>query len=65
MPKMKTHKGAAKRFKLTGSGKVKRCCAFKSHILEKKSPKRKRNFRKSVVVNSSDEKNVKRMLSVG
>ena len=44
MPKMKTHKGTAKRFKLTGTGKVKRGNAFKSHILEKKSPKRKRGF---------------------
>jgi ribosomal protein L35 len=42
MPKQKTHKGTAKRFKLTGSGKIKRGNAFKSHILEKKSPKRKR-----------------------
>lgn len=63
MPKMKTHKGAAKRFKLTASGKVKRRSAFKSHILEKKSPKRKRKFRKDFIVKSSDEKNVKRMLA--
>ncbi|MEO5568049.1 MAG: 50S ribosomal protein L35, partial [Gemmatimonadaceae bacterium] len=44
MPKMKTHKGAKKRFKVTGSGKVKRMRAFKSHILTKKSPKRKRRL---------------------
>ena len=45
MPKMKTNRGAAKRFKLTGSGKVKRNKAYASHILTKKSTKRKRNFR--------------------
>jgi large subunit ribosomal protein L35 len=45
MPKMKTHKGTAKRFRVTGSGKIMRGKAFKSHILEKKSPKRKRGFR--------------------
>ena len=45
MPKMKTHRGAAKRFKVTGTGKLKRFKAFKSHILTKKSQKRKRNFR--------------------
>ena len=46
MPKMKTHRGAAKRFKKTGTGKIKRAKAFKSHILTKKSAKRKRNLRK-------------------
>ena len=45
MPKMKTHKGTAKRFRTTGTGKIVRGKAFKSHILEKKSPKRKRGFR--------------------
>ena len=45
MPKMKTHRGAAKRFSLTKSGKIKRGKAYKSHILNKKSPKRKRNLR--------------------
>ena len=48
MPKMKTHRGAAKRFKKTGTGKIKRAKAFKSHILTKKSAKRKRNLRKAM-----------------
>ena len=51
---MKTHKGTAKRFKLTGSGKIKRANAFKSHILEKKSPKRKRGFDAPSLVDKSD-----------
>ena len=50
MPKMKTHKGAAKRFRKTGTGKLKRAKAFKSHILTKKSAKRKRNLRKGAYV---------------
>ncbi|WP_227765747.1 50S ribosomal protein L35 [Zhaonella formicivorans] len=62
MPKMKTHKGAAKRFKVTGSGKFKRAHAFKSHILEKKSPKRKRNLRKTTVVNKVDQQRLVRLL---
>jgi large subunit ribosomal protein L35 len=63
MPKMKTHKGAAKRFKLTASGKVKRFKAYKSHILTKKSPKRKRNLRRaSVIATKGDEKRMKRLL---
>lgn len=49
MPKMKSHKGARKRFKLTGTGKVKRRRAFKSHILTKKGPKRKRRLRRSAI----------------
>ncbi len=49
MPKMKTHRGAAKRFKKTGTGKLKRAHAFTSHILTKKSAKRKRNLRKLVM----------------
>lgn len=57
--KMKTHRGAAKRFKLTGSGKVKRNKAYKSHILTKKSPKRKRGLRKATTLTSAD---LKRML---
>lgn len=65
MPKMKTHKGTAKRFKLTGSGKLKRGKAFKSHILEKKSAKRKRKLRKTTLVHPSDQKAVKRMLGIG
>jgi len=63
MPKMKTHKGAAKRFKLTASGKVKRFKAYKSHILTKKSPKRKRNLRRaSVIATKGDIKRMKRLL---
>ena len=62
MPKMKTKSGAKKRFKLTGTGKVKRKHAFKSHILTKKSKKRKRNLTYSTTVNSADEANVKKML---
>lgn len=65
MPKMKTHKGAAKRFKLTGRGKIKRGNAYKSHILEKKTPKRKRAFRKDSYVHPSDEKAVKKSLGIG
>jgi large subunit ribosomal protein L35 len=62
MPKMKTHRGAAKRFKKTGSGKIVRSKANKQHILTKKSPKRKRHLRKSGLVASVDEKRVKQML---
>jgi len=65
MPKMKTHKGTAKRFKLTGTGKIKRAKAFKSHILEKKSPKRKRNFRHDGLVDQADVKVIKQKLGVG
>jgi len=63
MPKMKTHRGAAKRFSLTGSGKVKRNSAYKSHILEKKSPKRKRNLRQSSILSPADNDRVKKMLA--
>jgi len=62
MPKMKTNRGAAKRFKLTASGKVKRNKAYASHILTKKSTKRKRNFRKAGLVDPSNEKAIKRIL---
>jgi large subunit ribosomal protein L35 len=62
---MKTHKGAAKRFKLTGTGKIKRANAFKSHILEKKSPKRKRGFAKDSFVHKSDEKVIRKNLGIG
>jgi large subunit ribosomal protein L35 len=62
MPKMKTHKGAKKRFKITGSGKVKRMRAFKSHILTKKSTKRKRNLRATNHVRPEDAGRVARML---
>ena len=53
MPKMKTHKGAAKRFRKTGTGKLKRAKAFKSHILTKKSAKRKRNLRKATLTDAT------------
>jgi large subunit ribosomal protein L35 len=63
MPKMKSHKGARKRFKITGTGKVKRMRAFKSHILTKKSPKRKRNLRQSTTMTTNGEiRNIKRLL---
>jgi len=62
MPKMKTHKGAAKRFKVTGSGKIMREKAYKSHILTKKNAKRKRRLGNDTEVSSSDAKKVKRLL---
>ncbi len=63
MPKMKTHKGAAKRFKLTGTGKVKRNKAFKSHILTKKSSKRKRKLRRpGLIATPGDQKRMKRLI---
>ncbi|ERL03289.1 50S ribosomal protein L35 [Mitsuokella sp. oral taxon 131] len=65
MPKIKTRRAAAKRFTKTGSGEFKRNKAFKSHILEKKSPKRKRNLRKATLVSSADYSRVKRMLPNG
>ncbi|MDO8847505.1 MAG: 50S ribosomal protein L35 [Coriobacteriia bacterium] len=65
MPKMRTHKGTAKRFKLTGTGKIKRAKAFKSHILEKKSPKRKRNFRHDGLVHKADTDVIKKQLGIG
>lgn len=64
MPKMKSHSGAKKRFKKTGNGKVKRKKANKGHLLTKKSPKRKRKLRKSVVIDhKADADRIKRMLS--
>ena len=63
MPKMKSHSGASKRFKKTGTGKLKARHAFSSHILEKKTPKRKRGFRKSFDVAKADEKTVRKLLS--
>ncbi|PIE59010.1 MAG: 50S ribosomal protein L35 [Desulfobulbus propionicus] len=62
MPKMKTNRGAAKRFKATGSGKIRRAKAFTSHILTKKSTKRKRKLRQNGLLSESDQKAVKRML---
>jgi len=63
MPKMKTNSGAKKRFSLTGTGKIKRKHAFKSHILTKKATKRKRNLTYFGLVDKSDKKNVKLMLA--
>ena len=65
MPKMKTHKGTAKRFRLTGTGKIVRGKAFKSHILEKKSPKRKRGFRQEGVISPADVNVIKKGLGIG
>ncbi|MBR0410906.1 MAG: 50S ribosomal protein L35 [Eubacterium sp.] len=62
MPKMKTSRSAAKRFKKTGSGQLKRNKAYKSHILTKKTTKRKRNLRKSTLVDESNVKNMKKIL---
>ena len=62
MPKMKTHRGAAKRFSLTKTGKVKRAKAYKSHILNKKSSKRKRNLRKGTYICAAEQKNIKRLI---
>lgn len=62
MPKLKTKKAAAKRFKVTGTGKLKRSKAYKRHILTKKSSKTKRNLRKSTLVDASNLKNMKKVL---
>lgn len=62
MPKMKTHRGAAKRFKVTASGKIKRAKAFHSHILEKKTAKRKRSLRQGALVSDGDMKRVAELL---
>ena len=65
MPKMKTHSGAKKRFKLTANGKVKARHAFTSHILEKKSPKHKRELGRPVILSKHDAPRVKRLLGEG
>ena len=62
MPKMKTHRASAKRFKITGTGKLKRGKAFKSHILTKKSSKTKRNLRKIGYVHSTQMKTMRKLL---
>jgi large subunit ribosomal protein L35 len=62
MPKMKTKSGAKKRFTLTGSGKIKRKHAYKSHILTKKTKKQKRNLTYFAIVDKTDEKNIRRMI---
>ena len=62
MPKMKTSRAAAKRFKVTGSGKLVRNKAYKSHILTKKTTKRKRNLRKDIIMDETNVKNMKKIL---
>ena len=62
MPKMKTSRSAAKRFKLTGTGKLKRSKAYKSHILKKKATERKRNLRQAAMTDSTNVKNMKKIL---
>ena len=62
MPKLKTHRGAAKRFSLTAKGKIKRSKAFASHILTKKTTKRKRVLRKATLVDSANYKEIKRLI---
>ena len=62
MPKMKTSRAAAKRFKLTGTGKLKRNKAYKSHILTKKTTKTKRNLRKPTMTDKTNVKNMKKIL---
>jgi large subunit ribosomal protein L35 len=65
MPKMKTHRGAAKRMKKTATGKIKRMRAYKSHILTKKTRKRKRRLRQADIVADSDAKRIHRILPYG
>ena len=64
MPKMKTHKGASGRFEVTKKGRIKRRRSGHNHILEKKSPKRKRRLNTVTTVHSADEKRIKRLLGV-
>ncbi|MDR1368780.1 MAG: 50S ribosomal protein L35 [Dysgonamonadaceae bacterium] len=64
MPKMKTNSGAKKRFALTGTGKIKRKHAFKSHILTKKTKKQKRRLTRFSILNKSNERSVKAMLAI-
>ncbi len=61
--KMKSHRGACKRMKLTGSGKIRRHKAYKSHILTKKTPKRKRGLRKSTILTGADHKRILRAMA--
>lgn len=62
MGKMKTHKGSAKRFKRTGTGKIKRARAYKGHLTGKKSPKRIRRLRKSALVSKGDQRRIDSMI---
>ncbi len=63
MPKMKTHRGAAKRFTKTGTGKIRRFKAYKRHILESKSPGRKRNLGKSAIMSKGDAKRIAQIIT--
>ena len=65
MPKIKTNRGAAKRFKTTGSGKIVRSRAFANHILSKKTTKRKRNLRKSTLVHAANLKHINKLIPYG
>jgi large subunit ribosomal protein L35 len=65
MPKMKTHSGAKKRFKTTATGKVKGRHAYTSHILEKKSPKRKRHLGQDAMISDHDAPRIKKLLGLG
>ncbi len=65
MPKMKTHRGAAKRFRITASGKIVRSKSYKQHILTSKSTKRKRGLRKQTLISAADMKKVQRLLPNG
>ncbi len=62
MPKVKTHRGMAKRVKVTATGKIKRSRAFHSHLLSSKTPKRKRNLSQTVMVHQANEKNLKKLV---
>ena len=62
MPKMKTHRGAAKRFKKTGTGKIKRRHGFASHMIESYFPKRKRNLRKGAIMAKGDAKRIGQLI---
>ena len=62
MPKIKTNRGAAKRFRKTGTGKIRRNKAFTSHILTKKTTKRKRDLRQSIIVSKADAKNISQLV---
>jgi large subunit ribosomal protein L35 len=62
MPKIKTHRGAAKRFRVSKNGKIKRSKAYKSHILTKKTSKRKRHLRKATYISNADQKRVKKLI---
>jgi large subunit ribosomal protein L35 len=64
MPKMKTKSSAKKRFTLTGTGKIKRHHAYKSHMLTKKTTKQKRNLGYSTIIDKADKKNIKKMLCI-